>query len=51
MIKLIEFLIFGHIHRWNILAKGKVTRGSNEIGQRYILQCEKCGNVKKNDLI
>lgn len=51
MIRLIELLIFGHIHKWKILNRGNLVRGPYEKGQRYIMQCEKCGKVKKSDLI
>jgi len=48
MIRLIQFLIFGHIHKWNVLEKEKYTldQGSHN-GIQYNLQCEKCGNMKR----
>lgn len=50
MILLVQWLIFGHIHKWKILTSNLVTykylSGSTSIGTRYVLQCEHCGNMK-----
>ena len=55
MMLLLKLLLFGHVHRWKILDRdplrftreGEVT----DRGMRYTLQCEKCGDVAKRDLI
>lgn len=42
-----------HRHEWKVIEKVKLIRKShygNEEGQRFVLQCQTCGDVKK-DLI
>jgi len=51
MIRLIQFLIFGHIHDWVILEKRDLESPDKRKGVRFILTCVHCGNVKKEDLI
>lgn len=55
MIRLYEFIIYGHFHKWEIIESGKLSMSSmmesEATGTRYQLQCEKCGNIKKVDLI
>jgi len=54
MIGLIWRLIVGmfHQHAWSIIDTRTLGRiGSEETGTRYVLQCTKCGDVKKRDLI
>lgn len=55
MLRLIQLLIFGHIHKWKILEQGSLTVhndfGPPSKGDRYIYQCENCGKVKKKDLV
>ncbi len=52
MIRLIQLLFFGHIHKWEIIDKRRVdyesdfSKGSCD---RYVLQCERCGNIKVKD--
>lgn len=38
------------VHRWTIYAKCQLSDG-NAKGTRYTLLCEKCGDLKKRDLI
>lgn len=59
MIRLLQILFLGHAHRWQIIREvplvwhddwespDDVTRS----GRRYVLQCEGCGKVKKEDVI
>jgi len=55
MFRLIQFLIFGHVHNWETTdhisldgtRDGKVV--SN--GSRFILRCTKCGIVKSVDIL
>jgi len=37
-------------HVWKIIDQKQIRR-SFETGTRFILQCEKCGDVKKRDVI
>lgn len=54
MIRLIQFLIFGHWHKWKILKEVPLVvhefSGNDSKGTRYFCQCEKCGRVIKRDL-
>ena len=50
MLRLIQFLIFGHIHKWQETARGDLRRG-DERGVRVICTCERCGRPKNFDLI
>ncbi len=52
MIRLIQLLFFGHIHKWKIIDKLRVdyeTDFSKGSCDRYTLQCEHCGNIKVKD--
>jgi hypothetical protein len=54
MIKLIQFLISGCWHEWEII-KYSDLHWSNDFGERgtgtrYILRCKKCGLVRKKDI-
>ena len=52
MIRLLQLLFYGHIHKWKIIKTHELTMtGSKSTGTRHELQCEKCGNVKMVDLI
>ena len=51
MLRLIQFLIYGHIHNWFIESKGDLSNGEGSKGSRYIMQCNKCGCIKKIDNI
>lgn len=33
-------------HKWNIIIKNEIRCDGEKIGDRYHLQCEKCGNMK-----
>lgn len=46
MLKLIQYLIFGHSHKWVIIKQGTACCRGKDIGTWYDLQCEHCGNVK-----
>jgi uncharacterized Zn finger protein len=49
MWSLIQFLIFGHIHKWEIHEVITLTRKGDAVGKRYVLRCEKCGSVTSID--
>ena len=52
MFRLFQFLIFGHIHKWETEKIQSLTVECSEAkGTRYILRCANCGKVKKVDLI
>ncbi len=46
---LIQWLIFGHQHKWKIVKQGRwsMTWGGDEVGygDSYTLQCETCGRM------
>lgn len=50
MIRLLQFLFFGHIHKWVDVGSGRWQRGSDEAGPRYVCKCEKCGAYRAFDL-
>lgn len=49
MIKLLQILIYGHEHRWEIIKETPANDGYARRWQRYYLQCKHCGNVKVVD--
>lgn len=55
MIRLFEFLIHGCFHKWMRVADypyeihGGTSNGLLVKGQRFVLQCERCGRMKKFD--
>lgn len=60
MIRLLQLLIFGHVHKWKTLEERPLVRPEQVVegttygqrtGTRYIQQCEHCGIVEKRDLI
>lgn len=49
MIYLIKFLIFGHVHKWNIVREIEIFEEFGDplpYKHRYVCRCEKCGNMK-----
>ena len=51
MLRLIQLLIYGHIHKWATI-DSRVLEGSyGARGHRYTLRCEKCGDIVKRDLL
>lgn len=55
MWRLIQLIIYGHIHKWKTLEKLKIYHpehkpGDLPSGDRYIQQCEICGKVQKRNL-
>lgn len=48
MLRLIQFLISGHIHEWGLHKEGQIVdKNKNVIGHWYHLYCKKCGEMKK----
>lgn len=57
MIRLLQFLFFGHWHKWKTLEEGNYYESRKEresgalpIGRVYYQQCEHCGKVIKRTL-
>lgn len=51
MLRLLQYIITGHSHRWKVLEQVGLLGIEGSRGTRFILQCEQCGNVRKRDLI
>lgn len=53
MIRLLQFLWSGCWHEWEVIKEARLEWtddfGSEGTCTRYILQCKKCGNIKKKD--
>ena len=56
MLWLIKMILFGHVHKWEILEHGRLyDNGTTEseskemlpCGKWYVLRCEVCGTVKE----
>lgn len=51
MIKLLQLLIFGHVHKWKIITEGHLADSNSVVvGNYYDLQCEHCGNIKRKNV-
>ena len=53
MKKLIAFLLSGCWHEWEVTHSGPLSWDNSFFrgeGTRFILQCKKCGEIKKKDL-
>lgn len=54
MLRLLQWLLLGHAHRWSILKHGPYRAHDDGItvstGTYYVLQCQTCGNVKRKVL-
>ncbi len=51
MIRLISYLIFGHVHDFEIINETPVIDESGHEGIRYIQRCRFCGKIKKDTII
>lgn len=57
MMRLIQWLIFGHIHKWTTIQQGTITGRMGDgssvgaIGDYHIQQCDHCGKVVKRRLV
>ena len=53
--RLLQWLFFGHVHKWKTIEEVAYTRRRlgqiTAKGSRFIQQCEHCGVVVKRDLI
>lgn len=51
MIRLLQWLIHGHIHEWETIEKcDLLQKDGTRIGRIYYLRCRKCGIVKRVNL-
>lgn len=52
MIRLLQWIVFGHVHKWETLHEKKLTdRDTGAVGTRFLCRCSTCGRVKKWDMI
>jgi len=51
MLRLLEWLIFGHIHEWKFEDRMHLRTSGRSTGDRVMLSCKTCGDWKKRDLI
>lgn len=49
MIALIKFLIFGHLHKWEIIQTRRCDDDSGGAWTRHYCQCKECGKIKVFD--
>ncbi len=52
MVKILQWLFFGHIHEWEVIQiLNRTGQTPSSIGGKiYVLQCKKCGNIKQKDI-
>ena len=51
MIKILQYLFFGYVHKWKVTTYGNLEVTDLEAtGIRCIMQCVHCGKIKKKDL-
>jgi len=47
MLKIFEWLIFGHVHKWDLLNSGNVgNKRGDTVGRWYEYQCSRCNKRK-----
>lgn len=52
MLNLLKLLIFGHLHKWAVIADAPFERWEDSPtdivhrGRKYTCRCEKCGEIK-----
>lgn len=58
MLRLLQLIFFGHVHKWKILNEvplqrwpGRIGEGKPWTGTNYILRCEDCGKLKQFDTV
>lgn len=53
MLRLLQWLIFGHVHEWETDQQVNLVRKEGEIpyGSAVNLRCKKCGNWKRVTLV
>lgn len=52
MIRLLQWIVFGHIHTWETIYDTKLRdRETGAVGTRFVCRCKMCGEIKKWDAI
>lgn len=51
MLRLLQMLFFGHVHKWEELSRHQLSDNFGSRGMRVICFCKHCGKPKKFDLI
>jgi hypothetical protein len=51
MIRLIQWLIYGHIHKYEQVEAGNLTREGKVFGKLYVMRCESCGKMKTFEVL
>lgn len=52
MVRLLQLLIFGHVHKWRETNRVRLSmQDSGDTGTRVYCTCETCGEPRKFDLI
>ena len=51
MLRLLQFLFIGHIHKWETVETRGLDNADGATGTRVYLKCQHCGIWKKQDLI
>jgi hypothetical protein len=51
MKRLLELILFGHIHKFRVIKEEKVIDTFINEGWRYVQECECCGQLKKTTFI
>ena len=47
MLKLLQCLVLGHYHQYQIIKEINIIQDGNVVGTKWILQCKHCGNLKE----
>lgn len=51
MLRLLQLLFTGHIHKWETMQERGLENDYQATGKRVYLKCQHCGVWKKQDLI
>lgn len=51
MIRLLQLLFLGHIHKWKRIREVDLIHNNAHAGHRYVCECERCGVIRKYDMI
>jgi hypothetical protein len=55
MLRLLQLIFLGHIHKWKIIKENPLIRRDidtpDQTGINYVLQCEHCGTLKQFDTV
>ena len=51
MLRLLQWLLFGHVHKWVEKNRMRLDTDFGAVGVRVISECEHCGKFRKFDLV